>query len=121
MVVSSLQGLPAFRAYFCVAAMLVAVYLFVYTRMTVRDDFKLIRANVPAAALALGLSLVGFAMPVASAIAHAANIIDCAIWSVVALIVQVVAYYVAQIPDPHLSKRIAGGELRPLSGSALCR
>ena len=47
----------------------------------------------------------------ASAIAHAANIVDCVIWSVIALIVQIIAYFIAQIPDPDLSKRIAAGEL----------
>ena|SRR5947209_116014 len=111
MVVSSLAGLPAFLVYFCVSAALVIAYLFIYTSITPHNEFALIRANVPAAAVALGLSLIGFALPVASAIAHAANILDCAIWSVVALIVQVIAYFVAQIPDPGLSKRIAAGEL----------
>src|SRR5207302_4394689 len=103
--------LPAFLQYFGVSAALVVAYLFIYTRITPHDEFALIRAKDTAAAVALGLSLIGFALPVASAIAHAANIIDCAIWSVVALVVQVLAYYVAQIPDPHLSKRIADGEL----------
>ena len=28
---------------------------------------------------------MGFALPVASAVAHAANIVDCIIWSVIAL------------------------------------
>jgi putative membrane protein len=111
MVVSSLAGLPAFLVYFCVSAAVVVAYLFIYTRITPHDEFALIRANDAAAAIALGMSLLGFALPVASAIAHAANIVDCAIWSVIALIVQIIAYYVAQIPDPDMSKRIAAGEL----------
>jgi putative membrane protein len=111
MVVSSLAGLPAFLVYFCVAAAVVVAYLFIYTRITPHDEFALIRSNDTAAAIALGMSLLGFALPVASAIAHAANIVDCAVWSVIALIVQIIAYYVAQIPDPNLSKRIAAGEL----------
>ena len=32
-------------------------------------------------------------------------------WSLIALAVQVLAYFVAQVVDPHLSKRIAAGEL----------
>ena len=111
MVVSSLAGLPAFLVYFCVSAAVVVGYLFIYTRITPHDEFALIRANDAAAAIALGMSLIGFALPVASAIAHAANIVDCAIWSVIALVVQIIAYFVAQIPDPDLSKRIAAGEL----------
>ncbi len=35
------------------------------------------------------------------------------IWSVVALIVQVIVYFVVRIPVPDLSNRIAKGELAP--------
>jgi putative membrane protein len=90
-----------------------AGYLYSYTRITQHDEFELIAVNVPGAAVSLGLSLLGFAMPVASAIAHAANIVDCIIWSVIALIVQVIVYYLVRIPVPDLSKRIAAGELAP--------
>jgi putative membrane protein len=113
MVLASLQGLPAFLLYFCVAAVAIVAYLFVYTRITAHDEFTLIAANVPGAAVALGLSALGFSLPVASAIAHSVDILDCAIWSVIALIVQVIVYYAARIPVPNLSKRIADGELAP--------
>ena len=111
MILQSLAGLPAFLVYFCTAIVVVVVYLFVYTRMTVRNEFTLIRDNDPAAAIALGLSLLGFVLPVVSAIAHAANIVDCLIWSLIALIVQVVVYYIVKIPIPSLSAKIAAGEL----------
>jgi hypothetical protein len=39
-----------------------------YTRVTPHDEFKLIRDNDPAAAIALGLSLLGFVLPLVSAI-----------------------------------------------------
>jgi len=114
-VLQSFVGLPAFLAYFCVSAIAVTVYLLIYTWITPHNEFELIRKNVPGAAVAIGLSLVGFAMPVASAVAHAANIFDCAIWSLIGLAVQIIAYYVARIPVPDLSHRIAKGEM----GSAL--
>src|ERR1041385_123213 len=100
---TSLAGLPAFLVYFGVSAAIVVAYLFIYTRITPHDEFGLIRENVPAAAIALGLSLLGFVLPVASAIAHAGNIVDCVVWSVIALVVQLLAYFVAQVVDPHLS------------------
>jgi len=62
----------------------VVAYLFVYTRITPHNEFQLIRDNDPAAAIALGLSLLGFTLPVVSAIAHAGNIVDCLIWSAIA-------------------------------------
>ena len=110
-IITSLSGLPGFLAYFCLAAVAVVVYLWIYTRITPHDEFGLIAKNVPGAAIALGLSLLGFALPVASAVAHAANIVDCAVWSVIGLVVQIIAYYVARIPVSDLSSRIAAGEL----------
>jgi putative membrane protein len=110
-VINSLAGLPAFIAYFCLSVVAVLAYLLVYTRITPHDEYALIAQNVPGAAIALGLSLLGFALPVASSVAHAANIIDCAIWSVIALAVQIGAFYVAHIPVHDLSSRIAHGEL----------
>jgi putative membrane protein len=113
MVLQSLAGLPAFLVYFCTGIVAVMLYLFVYTRVTPHDEFKLIRDNVPAAAISLGLSLLGFVLPVASAIIHSANVVDCLIWSVIALIVQMAVYFVVRIPVPNLSARIAAGELAP--------
>jgi putative membrane protein len=111
MILQSLAGLPAFLVYFCTALVAVVAYPFVYTRVTPHDEFLLIRDNNPAAAIALGLSLVGFALPLVSAIAHSANVWDCLIWGVIALIVQIIVYYIVKIPVPNLSQRIAGGEL----------
>jgi putative membrane protein len=82
-------------------------------RITPHDEFALIRDNVPGAAIALGLSLLGFALPVASVIAHTENLIDCMIWSLIALIVQVIVYFVVRIPIPNLGQRIAAGDLAP--------
>ncbi len=112
MLLQSLAGLPAFVAYFCTAFIAVVLYLFIYTRVT-HDEFDLIRKNVPGAAISLGLSLLGFCLPVASAIAHAANLLDCAVWSVIALIVQLVIFFIVRVPVPDLSRRIAGGEVAP--------
>src|ERR1700676_1640764 len=111
MILQSLAGLPAFLVYFCTAIVAVVAYLLVYTRVTPHDEFQLIRDNDPAAAIALGLSLLGFVLPVVSAIAHSANIVDCLIWSVIALIVQIAVYYLVKIPVPNLSAKIAAGEL----------
>lgn len=111
MILQSLAGLPAFLLYFCTAIIAVVAYLFVYTRVTPHDEFQLIRDNDPAAAIALGLSLLGFVLPVVSAIAHAANIVDCLIWSAIALIVQIAVFFIVKIPVPNLSAKIAAGEL----------
>ena len=52
-------------------------------------------------------------LPVVSAIAHAGNVVDCLIWSVIALTVQIVVFFLVKIPVPNLSTRIASGERAP--------
>ena len=111
MAFNSLAGLPAFLIYFCVAGVLVTAYLFVYTWVTPHDEFALLRSNNPAAAISLGLSVVGFALPLTSSIGHSDGIVDMTIWGIVALAVQIAAYFLARIPVPDLSTRIANGEL----------
>jgi putative membrane protein len=113
MVMQSLEGLPAFVAYFCLTAVAVIAFLLIYTRITPYNEFELIRKNGVGAAIALGLSLLGFALPLASAVAHAADLVDCAIWAVIALVVQLITFYAARIPVPDLSGRIAAGDLAP--------
>ena len=113
MALQSLSGLPAFLIYFCLAAVLIVAYVYIYTWLTQHDEFELIRNNVPGAAIALGLSLIGFALPLTSAIGHANDVVDCTIWGIIALIVQIGAFYAARIPIPDLSQRIANGEIAP--------
>lgn len=113
MVVQSLAGLPAFLVYFCTGIVAVMLYLFVYLRATSHDEFALIRNDCAPASMALGLSLLGFVLPVASAIVHSANVIDCLIWAVIALIVQIAVYFILRIPVPKLSDRIAEGQMAP--------
>ena len=91
MILQSLAGLPAFLVYFCTAIIAVVAYLFVYTRVTPHNEFELIRANEPAAAIALGLSMIGFALPLTSSIAHSDNVVDMVIWGLIALAVQIAA------------------------------
>ena len=93
----------------------------IYTRITPINEFELISKNVPGAAIALGLSLLGFALPVASAIAHASDLVDCAIWDVIALIVQRITFFAVRIPVRDISGRIAAGDIARRSGSGLLR
>jgi putative membrane protein len=57
--------------------------------------------------------MIGFALPLTSSIAHSDNVIDMVIWGLVALVVQIAASYLARIPIPDLSQRIAKGEIAP--------
>lgn len=108
---ASLSGLADFLMFFVIAVALVALYLTTYTLATAHNEFALIRRNVISAAVALGFSLIGFALPLASAIVHAQNVPDCIVWGLVALVVQIVAYWMVRLLLPDLSQRIAAGEM----------
>src|SRR5919197_1564312 len=107
MVLQSLAGLPAFLLYFVVASVLIVAYIFVYTWITPHDEFALIRNKVPGAAISLGMSTIGFALPLTSAIGHANDVVDLTIWGIVALIVQIIAYSLVRTHMPERSTRIA--------------
>ena len=111
MILNSLQGLPAFLAYFVGAIILCAAYLAAYTKVTAHDEFALIAKGNAAAAVALGMSLLGFALPLASAIFHAGSILDCLIWGLIALATQLGAYYLAGTLQDKLSARVENNEL----------
>ena len=104
-------GLQNFLAYFGTALGLVALYLFLYTLATAHNELALIRQNVVSAALALGLSLIGFALPLSTAITRAQSMADCLLWGVVAIVVQILVYWLVRLVVPRLSERIAAGEL----------
>lgn len=111
MVAEALAKLPDFALFFAGSLALVGLYLLIYTLATSHNEFGLIRQNNLAAALSLGLSLIGFALPLSSAIVHSTTIVDLAVWGIVAIIVQLVVYALVRLVLPNLSSRIASGEL----------
>ena len=108
----SLAGIPAFAGYFVVAIGLCVIFIVLYIRVSPHEEFELIAHHGnAAAAVALGMSLTGFSLPLASAIYHSSDIIDCAIWGAIALVAQIVAYFLARIGQPNMSRRISEGEM----------
>lgn len=108
---TALDGLINFAVYFTAALGLVAVYLLAYTLATSRNELALVRQNVLSAAVALGFSLVGFSLPLSSAIVYAAEVLDAVVWGVVAIGVQILVYWLVRLLVPRLSQRIAAGEM----------
>lgn len=111
MTLTTLNGLPFFLAYFAVATALFVAFAFVYSWVTPHDEFELIRANNVSAALAYGGALIGFALPLSSAISHSLSLLDCAIWGLVALVVQVLTFFVLRVVVRQLPERITRGEI----------
>ena len=106
-----LNELPWFIAYMSTAITLTLFYVFVYIRVTPHPEIKLIRENNLAASLAFAGSLIGFCLPLASAISNSFSLMDCVVWGVVALVVQIVVFYLVCLPIPKISARIEKGEM----------
>ncbi|HTB66857.1 MAG TPA: DUF350 domain-containing protein [Steroidobacteraceae bacterium] len=107
----SFLGLPAFLSYFGSAMLLLLLFGFIYTRLTAHDEFELIRHGKSAAAVALGGSLLAFALPLCSAIVHSLSLVDFLIWGVIAMIIQIVTFFAVRVFLPNLSQRITNDEL----------
>ena len=108
---AALNDLPWFLTYMGTAVVLTLCYVVIYIWVTPHPEIKLIRENNTAAALAFSGSLIGFCLPLASAMANSVSITDCVVWGVVALLVQVIIFFLVCLPIPGISKRIEKGEV----------
>jgi putative membrane protein len=107
-----LPALVAFAGYFGAAVVFAVAFLAIYTRLTPHREFDLIvHGRNTAAALALGSSLVGFAVPLGKAMSQAASLVEFCAWAAVALVVQLAAYLLARLVHPSLSAEIEANGL----------
>ncbi|HOB62018.1 MAG TPA: DUF350 domain-containing protein [Candidatus Competibacteraceae bacterium] len=111
MLSQSLAGLPAFLSYFATAIGLLLLFLAAYVFITPYREIALIREGNTAAAASLGGALLGFVLPLASAIAHSVSLIDMAIWGLIALVIQLLVYLGARLLLPGLERAIPTGQV----------
>ena len=107
----SLAGLPSFLVYFVLGLGLLVAFLAVYGRATPYDERALIREGNVAAAISLSGAILGFMLPLASAIAHSVNVIDMLVWGMIALVVQVAVFVVVSRALPHFTEAIRAGKV----------
>ncbi len=91
-----LYGAGHFVLAFGVACLLLAVFKRLYQMSTPYDEAGLIAQGNVAAAVALGGAIVGFALPLASALTQTADPVEFAAWAILAGIVQVLASLVVR-------------------------
>ena len=108
---SYLTDLPEFLAFFVVSLLLMILFIAVYTNVTRHSEIKLIKENSVAAAVAFSGSIMGFALPLASAMISSLTILEMVIWGVIGLIVQIVVYFLVRLPMPRVSERIENNEI----------
>ncbi len=107
----NLADLQDFLAFFVVAVILTIIFVGVYSTVTRHNEIKLIKEKSTAAAIAFSGSLIGFAMPLASAMMNSVAILEMVVWGVIALIVQIVVYLLVRLPMPRISERITANEV----------
>jgi len=114
---TSLATLPGFLAYFATGLVLLVAAMAIYMRVTPHDELAMIRAGNTGAAIGLAGAMIGFCLPIASAFQHSMNIVDAAVWSVVALVVQIAVFFaVAKLLGPGWRAAMKRGEV---AGSVL--
>ena len=107
----SLAGLPAFLLYFSLALALFVLFLAVYLAVTPYRELTLIRQGNAAAAISLGGAAVGFVLPLARAVTQSVSALDLVVWGVVALIVQVVVFFLVGKLVPRFAEAIREGRI----------
>jgi len=107
----SIRYFDDFLIYFAVALLLFAVFTFVYQKVTPYDEITLIRQGNPAAAVSLSGAMLGFALPLASTVANAVNLVDLVLFAVLATVVQLIVFVFARMLMPGLSAAIEKGSV----------
>lgn len=107
----SLQGIGSFVIYFAASVVAEAIFVVLYMAVTPHHEAALIKAGNTAAAVSLGGAVLGFTLPLASAVTNSVSLLDMAVWSAVALVVQLAVFLLANLFLRGLSRRIEEGNL----------
>jgi putative membrane protein len=105
-------GALHFLVAFGAAGLFTIAFKYLYQWTTPYDEPKLIGAGNVAASVALGGALIGYALPLASALSQAAGLAEFAAWAALAAIIQIVTFLVVRrLAVPDVGARIERGEL----------
>lgn len=104
-------GLPAFLAYFVLGLVFYAAFALVYSALTPQKEMTLIRAGNMAAVTAYLGSILGFGIVLASAAANSVSVVDFIIWSIIGVLAQILAFFIASLTMTKLHERITNGEI----------
>lgn len=105
-----INSLPAFASFFATAIVLLLAFALLYDLVTPYRELTLIRQGNTAAAITLGGAVVGFALPIAVAVAVSHNLYTMVGWAVVAGAVQLLVYIAARLALPRLNESIPQGK-----------
>ncbi|WP_299769338.1 DUF350 domain-containing protein [uncultured Pseudoteredinibacter sp.] len=112
-IIESLNGFSSFLVYFGFSIGLFLVFKILYTLITPHDEWQLLKEQRnTSAALGLGGALIGFAIALAGAASNSVSILDYAIWAIIALVAQLIAFALVRfVLMPKLVERIENDEI----------
>ncbi len=105
-------GATAFIIAFVAAVAFFVAFKFIYQLVTPYHERDLIRQGNSAAAVALGGALIGYVLPLASALSHTVSLAEFAAWALLAGVIQIVSLIVvSRFVYKALAARIEAGEM----------
>lgn len=105
-------GALAFLLAFVVAGLFTLAFKILYQFVTPYRERALIREGNTAAAITLAGALIGYVLPLASALSHTVSLPEFAAWAALAGVIQIVAFVlVRMIALPDVKARIEAGEV----------
>ena len=106
------QGAIAFLIAFAAAGAFTLAFKLIYQWVTPYHERTLIREGNPAAAIALGGALIGYVLPLASALSHTVSLAEFAAWALLAGVIQITVFVaVSRLAFRNLVVRIEAGEI----------
>ena len=108
---SFLAGFPVLMLHSSVTIAMLVAGVLVYVWITPWDEVKLIRAGNTAAAVSMGGAVIGLAIPLAFAMAASVSVYVILVWGPVTLVLQIIAYRIADVVLKDLPQRIEDGEM----------
>lgn len=109
-VFDSFAGFDDFLVYLAVSLALLGLFVAIYVRVTPYREIALIREGNMAASFSLSGAVLGFIVPLAAAVRYSVNLVDMAIWGLVALAVQIIAFVVVKLMIPSITQDIPAGK-----------
>ena len=108
---SFIAGFPVLLLHSSVTIALLVVGVLVYVWMTPWDEMGLIRSGNTAAAVSLSGAIIGLAIPLSFAMSASVSVYEILIWGPVTLLLQIIAYRIADRVLQDLPKRIEAREM----------
>jgi len=105
-------GALNFALAFLAAGGFTLIFKAIYRWITPHDEGALIRAGNPAAAIALAGALLGYVIPLASALTHTVSLPEFVAWAALAGVIQIATFWIIrQVALRDISARIEKGEI----------